>query len=46
MVNLAEYRQHLEGLKDELFTTLRKTESERREHEERARVPRKRGQRV
>ena len=29
-VNLAEYRRHLEELKDELFTTLRRNETERR----------------
>jgi hypothetical protein len=33
VVNLTEYRRHLEELKDELFGALRKTETEqRREH--------------
>jgi hypothetical protein len=31
VVNLAEYRRHLEALKDKLFAALRRSESERRE---------------
>ena len=33
IVNLGEYREHLERLKDELFATLKKHETERRDHE-------------
>jgi hypothetical protein len=31
VVNLADYREHLEALKDRLFGALRRTETERRE---------------
>ena len=34
VVNLGEYRRHLEGLKDELFAVLKRRETRRREHEE------------
>jgi hypothetical protein len=32
VVNLAEYRRHLEALKDELFSVLKKNETKRRNH--------------
>jgi hypothetical protein len=37
VVNLADYRRHLEGLKGELFAAMKKTETERRDRDERPR---------
>lgn len=45
-VNLAEYREKLERLKDELFAALKKNETERRWHEEPRRQQRNRHARL